>query len=245
MYLQITTRCNMACEHCCMSCRPGAGKHMDMDVVRQAINFASDYGECIDIGGGEPTIHPQFFDILKLCVDTFDWTWMATNGKKTSAMWRLDDILMGEDYPDDMEDDEGWDKTISAEGKLGVALSQDPYHEPIDPSVVDLWRRRGREIRNTSLSQEGVIASGRAKRTMVWTTEKGCTCNDWFIRPDGTIKACACPGSPVIGNVYSGVEDIWRDRMSFSERYEDTRCGTHIKRYTEGQLKRLKAERGY
>jgi len=67
VYLQITSRCNMSCEHCCFSCGPH-GRHMPVELAKEAVRNAFDddddvpYG--LTIGGGEPTLHPQFEEIL-------------------------------------------------------------------------------------------------------------------------------------------------------------------------------------
>ena len=68
MYLQITTKCNMTCSHCCYSCNKN-GKHADFNTIIDAIAFARDCDESISIGGGEPTLHPDFFRILKHCIE--------------------------------------------------------------------------------------------------------------------------------------------------------------------------------
>ncbi len=39
MYIQITTKCNMTCEHCCYSCNKN-GKHGDYSTMIDSIAFA-------------------------------------------------------------------------------------------------------------------------------------------------------------------------------------------------------------
>ena len=182
MYLQITTKCNMTCAHCCYSCKPGRGKHADYHDILDAISFASDMGEIITIGGGEPTLHPRFFDILKRCLWAFDYVWLATNGSQTETMYRLDRIMCGEDMPNYdepctcEEDDpqqfedygclcyEKYDEddiiTLVRNDQLAVALSQDPWHDPIDSNIVDLWMRQKYEIRNVASNRDGATAQG-------------------------------------------------------------------------------------
>ena len=201
-------------------------------------------GGSIEIGGGEPTLHPRFFDILDICLDNFDSVWLATNGSQTDKMFRLANIIDGIDYEsfDDYctcETDEEKDNCyyepegiIYQEDKLSVALSQDCFHDPIDPRVVNLWRKRANihkyshfEIRNVSHS---VIAEGRAKRTgSGW--EEGCVCSDLLIRPDGKIKLCGCAKSPVIGDVWSGIKDKWEKVIQENEGYQDERCYKRVR----------------
>lgn len=252
MYLQITTKCNMRCPHCCYSCSM-RGKHADFNTIVDSITFIRDtYGdESISIGGGEPTLHPRFFDILKICLEDFDYVWMATNGSQTDVMYRLANIIDQNDYPqedcdcaerhgDDFEEMYGecmcYEKIeygadcIYQENKLSVALSQDRFHDPIDERVVDMWTRRANqhkhshfEIRNVSNSHNGVIAEGRAKRTGSGWAE-GCVCSDILIKPDGKLKLCGCLRSPVIGDVWAGIEDKWANVIQEDEGYQGTNC---------------------
>ena len=66
MYLQITTKCNMLCPHCCYSCNKN-GKHADWMTLVDAVAFARQHTDSIAIGGGEPTLHPMFFNLLRIC----------------------------------------------------------------------------------------------------------------------------------------------------------------------------------
>jgi len=236
MYLQITTKCNMHCAHCCYSCSM-RGKHGEFHVIAEAIHFASQFGdEAITIGGGEPTLHPQFFYILEKCLDNFSYVWMATNGSQTSTMYRLANIINGEDRPDcecteeEIDNDECtcMDNGIYQEGKLSVALSQDYFHDEIDIRIVDLWtnkvknRQSGFEIRNVAQSSSGVAAEGRAKKTgSGWSDH--CVCNDIVIKPNGKLKLCGCTKSPVIGDIRYGIDEKWEKRM-WEEKYQDERC---------------------
>ncbi len=244
MYLQITTKCNMACPHCCYSCSM-KGKHGDLQTIKDSIRFALDYTEIISIGGGEPTLHPDFFEILKTCLWEFDSVWMATNGSKTDIMYRLDNIINQEDYPEcDCQEEYTKEElieytgdeygclchekiqndTILQENKLTVALSQDYFHDPIDQRIIDLWKSRKYEIRDVTEGHTGIIAEGRAKRTGSGWNEEGCVCPDLLIRPDGKIKLCGCKKSPIIGDVYYGIEGKWDEIIRNNEEFNDTRC---------------------
>jgi len=234
MYLQITTKCNFMCAHCCYSCNKN-GKHGDLSIIKDAISFARNYdNEMVAIGGGEPTLHPEFFDILAICMNSFDYIWMATNGSNRKAMWRIHNILQDCDYENFPED--GWDYApiiANTDKKLTVALSQDYFHDvfsnKVDEKIVDLWdyksnnRVNGYEIRNVTNSNNGVINIGRAKRTQVGMTDKNCICSDLIIKPDGTIKMCGCPDSPTIGDIYVGIQDQY-EKLLQSDSYMDERC---------------------
>ena len=128
MYVQITTKCNMKCAHCCFAATR-SGAHMELNVFQKALSIAVNRGNSFTIGGGEPTMHPRFFEYLKLVREeslrgNFEISpFMATNGKAYGKASRLLDIL---------EDDyEVGDKAIS------VNLSQDDWHEPIDRRIIE------------------------------------------------------------------------------------------------------------
>jgi len=248
MYLQITTKCNMKCPHCCYSCST-RGKHADWATIVDAVAFTREYDENISIGGGEPTLHPRFFDILKLCLEDFDYVWMATNGSQTDTMLRLSNIIDTEDYPecdcaDELEPEEIEEYGclchekiefggIYQEDKLSVALSLDCFHDPIDERIETMWKSRAKrhqhshyEVRDVSRS---VIAEGRAKRTgSGW--EEGCVCEDMLIRPDGKVKLCGCARSPIIGDIWNGIDEKWEKIIKENEDYEDQRCYKALKK---------------
>ncbi len=246
MYLQITTKCNMSCAHCCYSCTM-RGKHAEYNTVIDMILFARDSTDCIAIGGGEPTLHPRFFDILEHCLEDFDSVWVATNGSQTKAMHRLSNIIDQENFPEcDCAEELGEEEfkdygclchekmdynSIYQEDKLSVALSLDCFHDPIDNYIEELWTRESSrhthshfEIRDVDSSRNGVIAQGRAKKTgSGWNTDS-CVCSDIMLKIDGKIRMCGCNRSPVIGNIKSGIEDKWTKYMEDTKSYQNTNC---------------------
>ncbi len=135
-------------------------------------------GEYIALGGGEPTLHPRFWEFIGLALGSdAEEVWLATNGSQTKTTLALAKMAKG--------------------GILGVALSRDAYHDEIDPKVVkafekkevahyDLHKNRDdyREIRTV----KDVKAAGRAKD---WG-EEGCCCEGVIIDINGNIWACGC-----------------------------------------------------
>lgn len=258
-YLQITTKCNFKCAHCCYSCTM-RGKHGDYHTILDAISFARSRDDStISIGGGEPTLHPDFFKILKHCVEDFCYVWLATNGSQTKAMRRLCNIIEGCDFESfDREDycscecacvteeekdncrcfDERYCEPIGLiyqENKLSVALSQDCFHDPIDPWVVRTWASKAQrhsyshyEIRDVTRSHSGVAAVGRAKKTGAGSSDH-CVCSNIFIRPDGKIKLCGCARSPIIGDVWEGITEKWEDVINNDDGYRDINCYKGVK----------------
>ena len=210
---------------------------MDWATAIGAIRFGADRDENISIGGGEPTLHPRFFNILERCLDEFDYVWMATNGSKTNSMYRLSNILEGCDYESfectcGLEDCECDYPVIYQEGKLGVALSQDEFHSPIDQRIVSLWHRKanqhkhsGYEIRDATRGgyYDNIAAQGRAKKNGY--TGKHCVCPGIVIKPDGKLRLCGCTKSPVIGDIWSGITEYWENVINYDEDgYRNDEC---------------------
>jgi MoaA/NifB/PqqE/SkfB family radical SAM enzyme len=173
----------MECGHCGFSCT-AEGDDMTLETARIAIvHFESDG---LTIGGGEPTIHPAFWELFGLCVGSSDYLFMVTNGKETEKALAL--------------------ARLAERGVLSCDLSIDPYHEPIDDRVYEAFKKRssefytrfgkdGRGIRDTS---NNIVSVGRAWN---WGYEEGCICEDLFITPKGDVKPCGCEDSPILGNV--------------------------------------------
>lgn len=177
MYIQITTRCNMRCAHCGFACTE-KGHDMSFETFKTAIdNYAVD--EYVTIGGGEPTIHPQFLQFLFYAIGKCENVWMVINGKITEIA-----LALGK---------------LSESTCLSVELSQDHYHEPIDPEVVKLFRKLGK-IRDTS---HHLIKAGRCKQG-----DSECFCNGPFVKPDGKVYQCGCRKSPCVGDVFDGFEGM-------------------------------------
>lgn len=188
MYLQITSKCNMACDHCCMSCEPGKGEHMSMEIVEASLAYLGD--DYMTIGGGEPTLHPNFYEILCRCIGASELVFIVTNGSITDKA-----LLLAK---------------MASTGVIAAALSRDVFHDPIEEVVIEAFTSPElgsyapttdlREIRDVTYNVYNV---GRAVETKVYV-EEGCACEDFFIYPDGTIKVCGCPDAPIIGHVLCG-----------------------------------------
>jgi organic radical activating enzyme len=147
---------------------------------------SAEYGdENISIGGGEPTLHPQFWNYLIDAIATFDYVWLATNGSQTDTALKL--------------------AKLAAKGVIGCALSQDEYHDPIDPKVVAaFWEGQrkndakrfsygsdekpdGREIRNVTRDPSHLSPFRDPEDG---GDSENCPCDTVIIKPDGKIRFC-------------------------------------------------------
>jgi MoaA/NifB/PqqE/SkfB family radical SAM enzyme len=201
----------MKCRHCCFSCT-SKGKDMNKATFDKAIARASSYGQDIMIGGGEPTLHPQFKDFLlhslwALGGVTDDMGSPAvsviTNGSNTEISLKL--------------------AALASTGVISAEVSNDPYHAPIDervlkaftPPKTNMGHRREndyRDIRNTS---SHISARGRAKE---WAEYDDCGCTSLFIDPQGNVYPCGCKKTRM-GNIHDSSFTV--DSEAFSGECED------------------------
>jgi len=208
MYIQITTRCNMSCRHCSFSCT-AQGEDMNLETFRAALTLSEEYGEeTICIGGGEPTIHPQFWEFMGLSLGHSEYVWLATNGKMTDTAIAL--------------------CRMARRGVISCALSIDPYHDPIDNRVVSAFsaglshtgrgrnmhpstkpQMYGRDLREVRDTSHNLANQGRARDNGIAHSDR-CGCPELMVTPDGSVKACGCNDSPTFGNV-SGIINIPED----------------------------------
>ncbi|WP_444647655.1 radical SAM protein [Flavobacterium columnare] len=67
--VEVTDRCNLACPTCYASSAPNYGNHRTLEEIERmfdAIVVNEGEPDVVQISGGEPTVHPHFFEILVL-----------------------------------------------------------------------------------------------------------------------------------------------------------------------------------
>ncbi|MFK6999910.1 radical SAM protein [Flavobacterium oreochromis] len=67
--IEVTDRCNLTCPTCYASSAPNYGNHRTLEEIEKMFDaIVANEGEpdVVQISGGEPTVHPQFFEILDL-----------------------------------------------------------------------------------------------------------------------------------------------------------------------------------
>ena len=65
--VEVTDRCNLSCPTCYACSSPSYGRHRTLDEIKQMLDTIvvnEKEPDVVQISGGEPTIHPQFFEIL-------------------------------------------------------------------------------------------------------------------------------------------------------------------------------------
>lgn len=180
---------------------------MSWDTFQAAIKHESDY---VMLGGGEPLLHPDFERFIFHALARTEGVFIVTNGSQTDRA-----IVLA---------------NLARRGVLGAALSLDPWHDPIDPRVVDAFTSNldrkftifgrsdnsdCREIRDVSKNNKGVMRVGRAVRRSFqqnWKTHENCACcGDPVVDPNGDVRQCGCPKSPIVGNVFDGFQSLVDD----------------------------------
>jgi len=84
----ITRRCNYDCSYCWPSIHNNTEKHHSTDKIMETIDIAvNSWANKEEIrwnfGGGEPTMHPDFLDILKKLNSMKQWVLVTTNGARS------------------------------------------------------------------------------------------------------------------------------------------------------------------
>jgi hypothetical protein len=67
--IEVTDRCNLTCPTCYASSSPHHGRHRTLEEIEfmlDAVVRSEGEPDVVQLSGGEPTIHPQFFEILDL-----------------------------------------------------------------------------------------------------------------------------------------------------------------------------------
>ena len=62
LFFEVTTRCNLHCQHCGSWCG-NAGKDLEPEMVVKALNGLDPFRVMIAITGGEPMLHPAIYEI--------------------------------------------------------------------------------------------------------------------------------------------------------------------------------------
>jgi len=196
-YIQITTKCNYRCRHCCFSCTE-QGEDMTMNTFEQAIKsidpkeLAKWKLSRIALGGGEPTLHPHFWDMIELCIKngySGKKLWLATNGSQREITKKLSEM--------------------AKRGELAVSVSKDRYRPPLDPEVEEWFKndcKDEKDLRSIYINNRA-IKMGRARR--IRGAKEQCCCEGPFIIPNGDVYQCGCDERIKIGNVYTEYKYIW------------------------------------
>ena len=172
----------MECAHCVFSCKPSNRTFLDFKYVKKAIDAAAYYGNYITLGGGEPTLHPDFMRILKYALKKkMGYILVVTNGTQTEIVWDMVELQ-------------------DCHENLNIELSTDEYHAlyMVDDRILSYFKKH-KQTRHV----KKLIPQGRAKEYGIAEDSKHCSCDTLFINANGGVYFCGCANAPKIGNVAS------------------------------------------
>jgi hypothetical protein len=86
-------RCNYNCSYCWPAVHSNTERFPPYEQIITAIDMLINnwsYGKQIrwNFGGGEPTMHPQFLDIVKYLKKRGQWILVTTNGSRSTKFWK-------------------------------------------------------------------------------------------------------------------------------------------------------------
>ena len=80
LFLDITDECNLECKHC-LNTRLNSKHYLSLDVIKQIANECEKLGIFyVKLGGGEPLLHPNFSEIIKILREKNIFISLSTNG---------------------------------------------------------------------------------------------------------------------------------------------------------------------
>src|SRR3989338_6687819 len=98
--LDITTACNHYCHHCIDLDLLNNGRKMDMESTQILVNKLIEHGlkSVIVIGGGEPTVHPQFPEIVAFLKSKGLQVGIVSNGTRMHQLVKVAPLLQAKDW---------------------------------------------------------------------------------------------------------------------------------------------------
>ncbi|MEL6899184.1 MAG: radical SAM protein, partial [Planctomycetota bacterium] len=94
--VELTDRCNLSCPMCFASSGPGGQDHSLDDIIASLDRLIASEGhaEVVQLSGGEPTVHPQFRQVVLAALERpIDYVMVNTNGVRLAKDPALVDFL--------------------------------------------------------------------------------------------------------------------------------------------------------
>lgn len=98
--LDLTAACNFACPHCVDSGIINTGEALSLGNIKASLKTLTDHGlkSVILIGGGEPTLHPNFAEILTYAKELRLQVGLVTNGSRLHKVLPLAGLFEERDW---------------------------------------------------------------------------------------------------------------------------------------------------
>ncbi|MGR6838753.1 radical SAM protein [Aliivibrio wodanis] len=235
-YLLLTRKCNISCTHCIRTSSPEHTTFMPESLANSIIKKVSSKNSksTIMISGGEPTLHPNFTNIVRNAANQFQHVVINTNGIKIRQISTLTDIsdlltiqvsLDGDRISHDMIRGKGtFNKTINNI----IKLSEQGFKIEIATTVTNnnlnsiiLLDRHLKDISFTRWSIKRIVGYGRADDSDDLSTEAW---NSFIFSSDSFFNSPRIKASPMFT-----INSINQDYPFFSNTKLanfGTNCGT-------------------
>jgi uncharacterized radical SAM superfamily Fe-S cluster-containing enzyme len=203
--IEITDRCNLTCPTCYAESSPHYGRHRTVEEVEKMLDIiVANEGnpDVVQISGGEPTIHPDFFQILDIAKSKpIKHLMVNTNGIRIA------------------KDEEFVAKLATYMPSFEIYLQFDSFEENA------LMKLRGKDLRETRLKAIENLNKYNLATTLVVTIQKGL--NDHEL---GDILTYALKQKCVRGVTFQPVQIAGRleDFNPETDRYTLTECRSDI-----------------
>lgn len=91
LFLYITEKCQLRCKHCYMGDRLERESFMSLDMIRSVLETVQTlYGQYkVYLLGGEPTLHPDFDNIIDICRQLSYKVVLTSNGIIPERTWKI------------------------------------------------------------------------------------------------------------------------------------------------------------
>jgi len=135
----------------------------------------------VALGGGEPTLHPDFEEILGCAVGMSLKTglvpWIATNGSQEQRTKRM--------FP------------LAKAGVVTAFVSNDRFHDrsQVSHDVLRMYREINRVF--GEFSDAGLVKMGRQKEGL----DTRCAVPQLLVWTDGSVRLCSCADAPSLGHI--------------------------------------------
>jgi hypothetical protein len=150
--LEITSSCNLSCPMCFAASGPG-GSHWTLEACRAAVDRLVEVEgrpEVLQLSGGEPTIHPEFIEVLRYaCAQPIDVVMINTNGIRIAHDAELVADL------------------ASLRERVEVYLQFDGFHDEVNLAL------RGEPLLDIKLRAIERLADAGVRATLVTTLQPG------------------------------------------------------------------------
>lgn len=148
--IEVTNKCNMNCNTC--YAKSGQGIDLELAKIKEMIDFAAEAeggkGEILQISGGEPTLHKEIIEIIKLAREKFQYVMLNTNGIRIA-------------------EDEEFVKSLSQfTGGFEIYLQFDSFDDKTYTAI------RGRELKDIKEKAISNLSKYNIPITLVMTVER-------------------------------------------------------------------------